>query len=138
MLIYPGAMRSNCKKDLIKRLPGLLAWYDSVLSKPVLLPDNKIESIYDLSGNGHDLRVRTENGKIHPTYDANSFGSLPGIGNSLQESHVELRGDLDIRHDLTEKQTWFFVYKSYRFTSDRILSLGSNYENPIDHYTGLR
>lgn len=138
MLIQPGSLQPiHRRKDFILSLPSLMAYYDSVLSKPVLLPDGKVERLPDLSSNGLDLRVRTDVGKIHPTYDNNAFGDLPGIGNSLQGQKVELRGDDDIRPFLREQQTWFFVYRRYRITNYRILSLGTNYETPIDHWTGL-
>ena len=137
MLISPGLTHGPSHRNIMASLPSLLAWYDSVLSQPVIQEGNKIDSIYDLSGNGHHLRVRTEAGKINPTYDQNVFGSLPGIGNSLQGQKVELRGDVDIRPYTPEQQTWFFVYMPYVLTSYRILSLGSNYETPMDHSSGF-
>lgn len=137
MLILPGSMHTQGPKDPILSLPGLLAYYDSVFSNPVILPDGRVEKLHDLSGKGHDLRVRTEAARLHPTYDPGVFGALPGIGNSLVNQKVELRSDKDLRGFLPEQQTWFLVYKAYANTSLRILSLGSNYHNPVDHPNGL-
>lgn len=130
-------MHAAGRANPVFALPGLFAYYDSVFSKPEVLPDGRVERWPDLSGNERHLRVRTEAAKIHPTYDLNAFGALPGIGNSLEAQKVELRGEQDIRSLVTDQQTWYFVYRSYRLTSLRIMSLGSNYHNPIDHPTGL-
>ncbi|MCB9980264.1 MAG: hypothetical protein H6863_03890 [Rhodospirillales bacterium] len=137
MLILPGTIHGGCRKNPIASLPGLLAYYDSVLSQPSVLPDGRIETVNDLSGNGHHLRVRTEANRIHPTYDQNVFGGMPGIGNSQQGQRVELRSDIDLRPSMSEQQTWFLVYKSYRYTSLRIMAFYDNYHTPIDHPGGM-
>jgi hypothetical protein len=137
MLLNPGLTAQGQKKHFIAKLPGLLAWYDSVFSSPIVLPDGKIEKVHDLSGNKHHLRVRTEANRIHPTYDQNVFGQLPAIGNSLDGQYVELMSDVDIRYALKEQQTWFLVYKSYRHTSRRIMAFRDNYHTPLDHPLGM-
>ncbi len=137
MLILPGAMHASPRKNIMTSLPSLLACYDSVLSQPVVQPDGKINSISDLSGNGHHLRVKTEGGKVHPTYGSNIFGVMPGIQNLLDNEKVELSGDTDVGPITPEQQTWFMVYKAYELKGRRILSLGDNYHTPMDHYLGL-
>lgn len=135
MLLNPGL--STGYSGLPFHLPKLLAWYDPVLSKPDVQPDGKIDTLYDISGNGHHLRVRTEASRVHPTYDPNVFGSVPGIGNSLQDQFVEMRGDNDVRPYVTEQQTWFMVYKSYRPNSRRMMAFYNNYHTPLDHPAGM-
>lgn len=135
MLLNPGLASS--RPGLPFHLPKLLAWYDSKLSKPDVQPDGKIDKVYDISGNGHHLRVREEANRIHPTYDENVFGSMPAIGNSQDGQFVELRSMNDLRPFVTEQQTWFLVYKSYRYTSRRIMAFYDNYHTPIDHPGGM-
>lgn len=135
MLLNPGL--STGYSGLPLHLPKLLAWYDPILSKPNVQPDGKIDKLHDISGNGHHLKVRTEVNRVHPTYDQNVFGSMPGIGNSLQDQFVELQGDMNVNSFLKEQQTWFLVYKAYRLTSRRMMAFYDNYHTPLDHPLGL-